>query len=123
MLANVSSDNLDCEFELEFDGGMSDSSIGLEIWDPLEHSITFRGGVVKVVSEGSIREEVVVGSYTGKPIRVHLQASDDWLLAEIDGDEIVNEPNTYWKGVRLQPRLNADIGDTITLDSSSCTTK
>jgi hypothetical protein len=41
---NFYSADLDCEFELEFDRGERDSSVGLEIWDPDEHSITFRGG-------------------------------------------------------------------------------
>jgi hypothetical protein len=127
---NFYSADLDCEFELEFDRGLGDSSVGLVYWyhdeekeeDQGEYGITFRGGTVKVVAAGDVKETVVVESYVGKRIEVHLKASDEQLLAEIDGDTW-KWPNTYWERRRLKPRLNADIGDTITLYSSSCTTQ
>jgi len=130
---NFYSADLDCEFELEFDLGEldeDDSSVGLVYWyedeekeeDRGEYGITFRGGIVKVVAAGNVKETVVVESYVGKRIEVHLKASDEQLLAEIDGDTW-KWPNTYWERRRLKPRLNADIGDTITLYSSSCTTQ
>ena len=121
MWGNAVSANLDCKFTLEFDHGMSDSSVGLEIWDPLEYSITFRGGAIKVVTTGIVMETREVASYIGKRIEVHLRASDERLFAAIDGVTLVDEENTYWEGQVVRPRLNADIGDTITLYSSSCT--
>ena len=121
MLGNVVSENLDCVFVLKFDHGMSDSSVGLEIWDPLEYSITFRGGAIKVVTTGIVVKTREVASYIGKRIEVHLRASDERLFAAIDGVTLLDEENTYWEGQVVRPRLNADIGDTITLYSSSCT--
>jgi hypothetical protein len=99
---------------------MSDSSVGLAIWAPKEYSITFRGGAIRVVTGSNVVKAVKVESYVGERIKVHLQASDEWLYAAINGIALVDEKNTYWKGEKLKPRLNADIGDTITLYSSSC---
>ena len=123
MLGNVVSENLDCVFVLKFDRGMSDSSVGLEIWDPTEYSITFRGGAIKVVTAGIVVGTKEVASYIGERIEVHLRVSDERLFAAIDGDTLLDEENTYWEGQVVRPRLNADIGDTVTLYSSSCTTE
>lgn len=123
MLGNVVSENLDCVFVLKFDRGMSDSSVGLEIWDPTEYSITFRGGAIKVVTAGIVVGTKEVASYVGKRIEVHLRVSDERLFAAIDGVTLLDEENTYWEGQVVRPRLNADIGDTVTLYSSSCTTE
>lgn len=113
------SDNLDCTFELQFDQGKSDSSIGLEIWRDKEYSITFRGGAVKVVAAGESKKEETVQRYAGRRIGIHLRVSDKHLLADIDGHTYVNQRNSYWQAIGLQPRLNADQGDTITLYSSN----
>ena len=123
MLGNVVSENLDCVFVLKFDRGMSDSSVGLEIWDPTEYSITFRGGAIKVVTAGIVVGTKEVASYIGERIEVHLRVSDERLFAAIDGDTLLDEENTYWEGQVVRPRLNADIDDTVTLYSSSCTTE
>jgi hypothetical protein len=123
MEGRVVSANLDCVFALGFDRGMSDSSVGLEIWAPDEYSITFRGGAIKVVTEGRVVKEKKVESYVGKRIEVSLKAGDERLFAAVDGVTLIDEPNTYWKDQMLKPRLNADKGDTITLYSSSCIKK
>jgi len=118
---------LDCVFDLIFSNGKGDSSVGLEIWERLdpytlkEFSLTFRGGAVRIISESLEREVRLVESYVGRPIKVHLKASPEWLYAEIDGRVLIDRKNTYWQGPRLQPRLNADAGDMITLRSCSCT--
>jgi serine/threonine protein kinase len=119
--------SLDCVFDLIFSVGKGDSSVGLEIWARLdphtlkEYSLTFRGGAVRIVSKGLERKMRLVKSYAGRPIKVHLKVSPEWLYAEIDGRVLIDQKNTYWQGIRLQPRLNADTGDTITLRSCSCT--
>ncbi|MFH1962096.1 MAG: hypothetical protein ABIJ30_04360 [bacterium] len=123
MWGDAISNDLECTFELKFDSGKSDSSVGLEIWRPNEYSITFRGGLIKVVTAGQVMKTKKVESYIGKCIRVSLKANDKRLFAAIDGVPLIDEQNMYWKAVLLQPRLNADIGDTITLYSSSCVTK
>lgn len=124
MEGKVVSANLDCVFVLEFDRGMPDSSVGLEIWAPLgEYSITFRGGYIKVVTAGKVVKAKEMESYVGKRIEVHLKANDERLFAAIDDVVVVDEPNTYWSGQKLKLRLNTDKGDTITLYSSSCITK
>jgi hypothetical protein len=123
---NQSAASLDCVFDLTFDKGKGDSSVGLEIWERLdeytlkEYSLTFRGGAVRVIAKGIQRKMRLVKSYVGRPIRVHLKASPEWLYAEIDGRVLIDQKNTYWRGPRLKPRLNADAGDTITLHSCSC---
>jgi hypothetical protein len=123
MWGDAVSGDLDCMFALKFDRGMSDSSVGLEIWAPKEYSITFRGGLIKVVTGGQVVKTKKVESYVGKRIEVSLKASDKRLFAAIDGVILIDEQNAYWKGQVLKPRLNADVGDTITLYSSSCVTK
>ncbi len=123
MKGDTFSNDLECTFVLRFDRGKSDSSVGLEIWAPEEYSITFRGGAIKVVTKGKVAKEKRVESYVGSRIEVSLKASDKRLFAAIDGTTLIDEQNTYWRGQRLQPRLNADVGDTITLYSSSCVTK
>lgn len=120
---DVVSADLDCIFALRFDRGMNDSSVGLEIWAPSEYSITFRGGLVKVVTAGQVVKTKRVESHVGKRVEVSLRANDKRLFAAIDGVTLIDEQNTYWKGQVLKPRLNADIGDTITLYSSSCVAK
>jgi hypothetical protein len=118
--------SLDCAFDLIFSKGKGDSSVGLEIWERLdphtlkEYSLTFRGGAVRIVSKSLERKMKLVKSYVGRPIKVHLKASPEWLYAEIDGRVLIDQKNTYWQETRLQPRLNADIGDTVTLRSCSC---
>jgi serine/threonine protein kinase len=123
---NQSAASLDCVFDLTFSKGKSDSSVGLEIWERLdpytlkEYSLTFRGGAVRIVSKGIERKVIPVKSYVGRPIKVHLKASPEWLYAKIDGRVLIARKNTYWQEPRLKPRLNADVGDTITLHSCSC---
>jgi serine/threonine protein kinase len=123
---NQSAASLDCVFDLTFSKGKSDSSVGLEIWERLdpytlkEYSLTFRGGAVRIVSKGIERKVRPVKSYVGRPIKVHLKASPEWLYAEIDGRVLIARKNTYWQEPRLKPRLNADVGDAITLHSCSC---
>jgi hypothetical protein len=123
---NQSAASLDCVFDLTFSKGKSDSSVGLEIWERLdpytlkEYSLTFRGGAVRIVSKGIERKVRPVKSYVGRPIKVHLKASPEWLYAEIDGRVLIDRKNTYWQEPRLKPRLNADVGDAITLHSCSC---
>jgi hypothetical protein len=123
MWGNRASANLNCVFELQFEHGMSDSSVGLEIWAPREYSITFRGGIVKVVTDGNVIKEEEVRSYTGRRIKVNLIANEERLFVAIENATIVDERNVYWKGKFLKPRLNTDIGDTIILYGAWCPAK
>jgi hypothetical protein len=120
--APLISEKLRCKFDLQFDLGGDDSSVGLETWAPDEYSITFRGGSLRIVNEGRIVKMVPVTLYVGKRITVTLEAGDDRLFAAIDGNTLLDKDNQYWKKKPLQPRLNADKGDKITLYSCSCET-
>ena len=119
----------DCTFELTFHQGLPDSSVGLAIWNPREYAVTFRGGAVKVVSDGQVVRARAVSSYIGEPIKVHLKASNERVYAAINGQVLVDEPNTFWGEQTvwgeqgLRPRLNSDTEETITLHTSSCKTE
>lgn len=108
-----------CRFLAEFVEGAADTSVGMEVWDPDEYSLTFRGGRLKLVRDGMVVKEMRVPDFAGRKIEVFLIVKSDRVFAKIGEHVFFNEKNPGIDAM-LQPRVNADVGDTIILHESCC---